>query len=104
MTSQAISEAAKAEAWDAGYDACAQDQARTFRSTPNPHKTTHEAAAPHMLAGNAAVPSELKFLRGERKSLLRHIASWEAQGHSTMGLDFLKRHLAKKQTSAGGKA
>ena len=44
-----------------------------------------------------SVPSELKFLRGERKSLLKHIASWESQGHTSVSLAFLKLHLSKKQ-------
>jgi len=28
----------QAEAWDAGYDACAEDKSRTMRSTVNPHR------------------------------------------------------------------
>lgn len=45
----------------------------------------------------AQAKADLKFLRGERKSLRKHIASWESQGHTTVTLTFLKRYLAEEQ-------
>jgi len=45
----------------------------------------------------AAAKAELKFLRGERKTLLKNLESWESQGHTNVTFTHLRRFLAKKQ-------
>lgn len=43
-----------------------------------------------------AEKSELKRLRNERKELLKRLDWFEAEGHSTVGIAFLRRHFAKE--------
>ena len=58
-----------------------------------------EKLAPSLGLMSSKDASELRYLRGERKSLLGHIESWANQGHTNIGLDFLRRHLTKEQRS-----
>ena len=41
--------------------------------------------------------ADAKFLRGERKSLLKLLDGWEREGHTTVTIRFLRQHLTKKQ-------
>lgn len=47
-----------------------------------------------MMEADAKIESELKLLRGQRRELLKQLDYWEKQGHATVGIDFLRRHLA----------
>jgi hypothetical protein len=58
-----------------------------------------EKLAPDLGLMSSKDASELRYLRGERKSLLGHVESWIKQGHTTVGLDFLRRNLMKEQRS-----
>ena len=44
----------------------------------------------------ADAKSELKFLRGERKTLLKNLEAWEGQGHANVTFTHLRRVLSKK--------
>lgn len=39
---------------------------------------------------------ELKRLRSERRELLKKLDWFEEQGHSTVGIAFLRRHFGEK--------
>lgn len=47
-----------------------------------------------LLEGGKPVSPELKRLRGERRDLLKKLESFEREGHSTVGIAFLRRVLA----------
>lgn len=46
-----------------------------------------------LLEGGKSVQPELKRLRGERRDLLRKLDEFENQGHSTVGIAFIRRQL-----------
>jgi len=46
-----------------------------------------------LIEGGKPIEPELKRLRGERRDLLRKLDEFEQQGHSTVGIAFLRRQL-----------
>lgn len=40
--------------------------------------------------------ADLKRLRNQRRELLKKLGWFEEQGHTTVGIEFLRRHLAKE--------
>jgi hypothetical protein len=46
-----------------------------------------------LIEGGKSGDPEVKRLRGERRELLKHLDSWESQGHTNVTIKYLRRHF-----------
>jgi hypothetical protein len=50
-----------------------------------------------LIEGGKPVEPEVKRLRGERRDLLKKLDEFERDGHTTVGIAFLRRHFEKQR-------